>query len=354
MLFLKQSTAVTVNIGPFIDDTDGKTAETGLTEHPADILLAKNGGDFAAKNEASNLTHDNLGWYHCPIDATDTNALGRLQLHCHEAGFLPVFHEYTVLPANVFDSLISGSAADLLDVSVVQIAGTAQSATDLKDFADTGYDPATHKVAGVVLVDTTTTNTDVTVLQADVGDASASTKGSIYGILGNPAANNHTVTLENVHDTDLPAVKTDTAAILTDTSELQTDWVNGGRLDLLIDSILGDSNELQTDWLNGGRLDLLLDSVITNVGAVDTVVDAIKAITDLLTLAAIADAVHDEAIEGAITGRQSLRYILAALAGKTSEAVAGTMRIRDANDTADRIVATMDANRYRTDVALTP
>ena len=46
-------------------------------------------------------------------------------------------------------------------VNVTQIGGVAQSATDLKDFADTGYDPATHKVAGVVLTDTTTTLTNL-------------------------------------------------------------------------------------------------------------------------------------------------------------------------------------------------
>ena len=46
-------------------------------------------------------------------------------------------------------------------VNVTQIGGDTQSATDLKDFADAGYDPATNKVQGVVLVDTTTTNTDM-------------------------------------------------------------------------------------------------------------------------------------------------------------------------------------------------
>jgi hypothetical protein len=117
-----------------------------------------------------------------------------------------------------------------------------------------------------------------------------------------------------------------------------------------IPSILVDTNELQTDWVNGGRLDLLLDAAKE---AVDTEVAAIKAVTDTLTLAAIADAVHDEAVEGAYTERQLLRIISAALAGKTSEAVAGTMVIRDVNDSANRISATMDANRYRTAVALT-
>lgn len=42
-----------------------------------------------------------------------------------------------------------------------KIQTDAQSVTDLKDFADAGYDPATNKVQGVVLVDTTTTNTDM-------------------------------------------------------------------------------------------------------------------------------------------------------------------------------------------------
>ena len=35
------------------------------------------------------------------------------------------------------------------DANLTQIGGDAQSATDLKDFADTGYDPSTHKIAAV-------------------------------------------------------------------------------------------------------------------------------------------------------------------------------------------------------------
>lgn len=43
---------------------------------------------------------------------------------------------------------------------MLALGGGTQSATDLKDFADDGYDPATNKVQGVVLVDTTTTLTN--------------------------------------------------------------------------------------------------------------------------------------------------------------------------------------------------
>ena len=35
------------------------------------VRLSKNGGDIAQKNEAASLTHDELGVYGCPIDATD-------------------------------------------------------------------------------------------------------------------------------------------------------------------------------------------------------------------------------------------------------------------------------------------
>jgi len=45
-----------------------------------------------------------------------------------------------------------------LDANVTKIGDDEQSLTDLKDFADTGYDPSTHKVQGVV---TTDTNTDM-------------------------------------------------------------------------------------------------------------------------------------------------------------------------------------------------
>lgn len=53
--------------------------------------------------------------------------------------------------------------------------------------------------------------------------------------------------LVNIHDTvDTVAgyLDTEVAAILADTNELQTDWVNGGRLDLLIDAIKAKTDSL--------------------------------------------------------------------------------------------------------------
>lgn len=60
--------------------------------------------------------------------------------------------------------LVSANAQDLsgsFDINAKALGGTVQSATDLKDFADEGYDPITNKVEGVKLVDTTITNSDM-------------------------------------------------------------------------------------------------------------------------------------------------------------------------------------------------
>lgn len=107
-LFLKQSTAVDIGLGPFLDDTDGKTAETALTITQPDIRLKKNGGAWAQKNAAQTLSHEEAGWYAVSLDSTDTNTLGVLIVAIHETGALPVWEKFQVVPANVYDSLVGG------------------------------------------------------------------------------------------------------------------------------------------------------------------------------------------------------------------------------------------------------
>jgi len=118
--YLKQSTAVDVMVGPFVDDTDGKTAETGLTIAQADVRLSKNGANMAQKNEATTLTHDEIGIYLCKLDATDTATLGLLTLDILESGALSVSHSYMVINAHWWDTMCS---TDYLHVDVKQIEG---------------------------------------------------------------------------------------------------------------------------------------------------------------------------------------------------------------------------------------
>ncbi len=146
MSWLKQSTAVTVKIGPFMDE-DGVTAATALTLTQADIRLSKGGGNMAQKTSASACTHDELGVYDCPLDATDTGTLGRLDLFVHETGALPVYLSFMVVPANVWDSLFG---ADRLQVHTAEITDALISSTTLNDGAITGDTLASTAVAEIV------------------------------------------------------------------------------------------------------------------------------------------------------------------------------------------------------------
>ena len=273
-MVLRQSTADDVLIGPFLDITDGATAETG--ESPA-VKLSKNGQALGAKNDATTPVHDADGYHNCELDATDTNTIGTLVLTVvASANALPVRHEFQVIEQAIYDalyvlnadgfdstgrvnvgSLESSTAAatsmrrffracetgtatagavgsitleagesaldDFYNGSLIVIQtgtgsqqgriitaydgtskvalvapdfvtapasgasycimpglGTAsleavqrdiQSAIDLKDFADAGYDPAANKVNGVVLTDTLTDYTGNTLQTGDVTTA---------------------------------------------------------------------------------------------------------------------------------------------------------------------------------------
>lgn len=62
--------------------------------------------------------------------------------------------------------------------------------------------------------------------------------------------------------------------------------------------------------------------------------------------------ISEQTVEGTRTVRGALRLILSALAGKLSGAATTTVTIRDADDTKNRITATVDADGNRTAVTL--
>lgn len=129
MKLLRQSTSVTPKVGPFLGTTDGATASTGLTIAQADCLLFTAQGAGTQKHSATGGTHDTGGMYAIPFDTTDTGTLGHLKLLINKSGAFPVWDEWMVVTANVYDSLIAGSAT--LATNAFQIAGVTQNATNL-------------------------------------------------------------------------------------------------------------------------------------------------------------------------------------------------------------------------------
>ncbi len=223
MIYLKQSTASQeVLLGPFVDSTDGVTAETALSIANTDIKVFKAGATTLANKNSGGATHISAGNYYAVLDATDTDTLGSGALIVQVSGALAVRHDFVVLPANVYDSLIGGT--DVLNADVTQFGGS-----------------------------------------------------------------------NGTFSSGRPEVNTTHAA--------------------------------GTAWGSGA---ITAASLAADAGA------------------EIADAVWDEQVDGTTTGRQSIRLINSAAAGKASGLGTTTAVYRDLADTKDRISATVDADGNRT------
>lgn len=134
---LKTNTAVMLSVGPFLDKTDGVTAETALTvsnckitliaetdDNSAPTLVLDNVAGNDATNTLAHISGDDAGYYSLKLTAANLNRLGRLRLTIQDAAnHCPVFHDYIVVPAMVYDSLVGGT--DYLQVDQAQLLGTA-------------------------------------------------------------------------------------------------------------------------------------------------------------------------------------------------------------------------------------
>lgn len=150
---LKQSTAFTFRAGPFVDSTDGSTAETALSIVQADIQISKAGGAFAQTSAATpTTTHDKNGWYQCPLTATDTGTVGQLTVQISKTGALQVFHEFMVLPAAVYDAMVAGTVGFPIASGIKKNAALTKFQFLMTD--STNHNPATGlTVTGTVSKD---------------------------------------------------------------------------------------------------------------------------------------------------------------------------------------------------------
>jgi hypothetical protein len=119
--FLRQSTATTLNLGPFVDSVDAVTSETGLTIARADVLLWKQGDTTATqKTEATSATHRQNGDYTCPVDTTDTGTVGMLTVRVTKAGALQLRQDYCVLPQSTYDIFFANGLTTLFTTQLTE------------------------------------------------------------------------------------------------------------------------------------------------------------------------------------------------------------------------------------------
>jgi len=174
-MILKQSTVVDILIGPFVDITDGATAETG--ESPT-VKLSKNGQPLVAKSDVTTPIHDGDGYYNCEFDGTDTGTVGTLVVTiAATAAALPVRHEFQVVEEDAYEFLYAtGSTPD------------ANIASILASTAGLTFTLASHVDANMLAISGDTTAADnleegaTALVATSVNDASASTTAFVAAL----------------------------------------------------------------------------------------------------------------------------------------------------------------------------
>lgn len=184
--------------------------------------------------------------------------------------------------------------------------------------------------SGAILTDTAAQDTSAELrtllFGSDTAGATAANQTTIIGYIDTEVASileDTGTTIPGTIATIDDFLDTEIAAILADTNELQTDWANGGRLDLLLDGassagdpwttalpgsygegtagyIIGSMGAATDPWSiaipgsygAGTAGKIIGDNLNAPVATIDTVVDAIKAKTDSLTftVAGVVDA----------------------------------------------------------------
>ena len=287
--FLKQSTAAQVRtIGPFIDDTDFKTLENGLTINNTDIVISANGGADTVKNSGGATAHGAGGIYTLTWDATDTAAVGELFYSVKVAGALVVFNTYVVLEEAVYDAIFGASAPGYLQPTV------AGRTLDVSAGGEAGLDWA-NIGSPTTAQNLSATNIDVDQVVASVSGAVGSVTGAVGSVTGLTAATVHS-DLDDIQ-ARLPAALTAAGNIKADTLRVNGTAQSAGDI---IASFVG----LATTGDIANVPDAVWDEATSGHQTAGTTG---KALTDAgaagtsPTAAENADAVWDEVLSGHVT-----------------------------------------------------
>lgn len=187
-------------MGPFLDPTDGVTPETALTATNCHLTLVVDTGNVptlvldasatasGGNNDMVHVASDDAGYYDVELTAANLNYLGRAKFAITDAAnHCPVFQEYMIIPAMVYDSMILGTDDldtntkkwnDLTTVALPLNPTVAGRALDVSaggeagvDWANVGTPSSTVGLSGTTVASLTNAPT--------AGDLTAAMKASV-------------------------------------------------------------------------------------------------------------------------------------------------------------------------------
>lgn len=127
-MLAKQSTALTLIVGPVLDSSGAEYASAVI----GDLSLSKNGGTLTALASAATLTYIANGYYTLVLTTTNTNTLGVAQVSCNKSTYQMPKETLDILPASVYDALVTNATNAVGGLGDIQrMAGTTLTARDI-------------------------------------------------------------------------------------------------------------------------------------------------------------------------------------------------------------------------------
>jgi hypothetical protein len=284
---LRANTQVIVTVGPFVDVTDGFTPQTDITLAGNEAELVKHGSTTVVDISAATWAAlaDCRGYYSLTLTTSHTDTEGMLVVVVQDdSDCLPVKAEYMVLSEAAWDSKYVAKDDGFMDVNVKTIGRADTQETEANNL-----------------------------------EAACAAYSVTRGLTG----------------TALPAVAADGAGGLPTTTKITdarlgalTDWIDGGRLDLLLDAIkaktdLGLENTIWTD-AKAAYLDQAISAAKTLTAAYEAAKTAAQA-GDAMALTAGERTTLAAAIEAAIIDELDGTAVMQAIA----DLIAGDMTTGD-------------------------
>jgi hypothetical protein len=392
----RQSTQATFEIGP-IWDADGEPV-TGLAYNAAGLAVSiiKGGTTKVDITPAQNAGDHywielGLGCYGITLSTTDTATLGTLRLLCRATGTLQSWDDYFIMDTNNLNAFFGASG--VLDVGLATETALATAQADLDTITGSNgvtlattqpnYAPAT---AGALathdgkldtvdgLVDTLIarlTDTRAAYLDAAISSRSSHNAAAVKTAI--EAAGSYLALIKAVTDA-LPnagaltslatAANLATVDTVVDAIKAVTDNLpNSGALSSLATSAAQTTAQNDLDLLtgaNGATLATLqpnyAPATATNLATVDTVVDAIKVVTDALpnagALTSLATATNLATVDTVVDGIKAVTDALPNAGALTSLATAAALATVDTVVDAIKVVTDYLSAMLETDGAV--
>lgn len=303
MRYLRTNTAVRLTVGPFLDKTDGITPETSLSTSDCHVTLMVDDANVptlvvdadatasGGNNDMVHVTNDDAGFYDLELTAANLNYLGRailaitnVAVHC------PVFHEFMILPAMVYDSFVLGT--DVMQADVTQLLGTAWLAPGTAGTPDVnakliGGTAQTGLDLGAAIPNLPTTDELDTAL-AGLNDLDAAGIRSAVG-LGSANLDTQLAALPTTDELDTALAAADDAVLAAIADLAQSSDLSDMASDVI--SILADYARRTGDYATSDDIvsaQSALTALINNLPTTDELDTALAAADDAV-LAAIAD-----------------------------------------------------------------